>query len=91
MSPMPWRAKISSSRPIASFTRASTAFSRRLMAVTLSRGRSSQLRSSLPPMAVLVLSSTHSRLPRFSLPRMVAVSSRFRRAFKSSSINRPCS
>ena len=40
-------------------------------------------------MAVFVLSSTHSREPFFSLPRMVSVSSRFRRAIRSSSMNWP--
>ena len=51
---------------------------RRVMAVTDSRGRSSQLRSCRPPMAVLVLSSTQRREPFFSLPRSVSVSSRLR-------------
>ena len=54
----------------------------------LIRGFSSQLRKSRPPMAVLVLSSTHRRLPRFSPARMVSVSSKFRRAVRSSSRNR---
>ena len=40
-------------------TRAATAALRLAMAVTDSSGRSSQLRSSRPPMGVLVLSSTH--------------------------------
>ena len=40
-------------------------------------------------MAVLVLSSTQSREPFFSLPRRVSVSSRFRRATGSSSKKRP--
>ncbi len=91
MSLMPARTAVSSSRATASRTSSSTAPSRRRMAATLRRGRSSQERSSRAPMAVLVRSSTHRRLPRFSLPRRVAVSSRFRRAFRSSSINRPCS
>ena len=43
------------------------------------RGCSSQLRSSRLPMAVEVLSSTQSRVPRFSRPRMVSVSSRLDR------------
>ena len=91
MSPMPVRAAISSSRSMALFTRASTDVRRLLMAATLKRGRSSQERRSRPPMAVFVLSRTHSRLPRFSLSRMVAVSSRLRRAVRSSSMNRPSS
>ena len=55
----------------------------------LSSGFSSQLRSIRAPMAVLVLSSTHRRLPFFSLLRRVSVSSKFRRADMSSSMNWP--
>ena len=52
-------------------------------------GRSIQERMSRCPIAVRVLSSTQRREPFFSLPRMVSVSSRFRRAVRSSSINSP--
>ena len=45
--------------------------------------------ASRPPMAVFVLSSTHRRLPFFSLLRRVSVSSRLRRAVRSSSMNWP--
>ncbi len=55
----------------------------------LSSGFSSQLRSMRLPMAVLVWSSTHRRLPRFSPARMVSVNSRLRRALRSSSMKRP--
>ena len=57
-----------------------TASSRGWISLGLRRGFSIQARSIREPMAVLVLSMTHSRLPRFSLPRRVWVSSRFRRA-----------
>ena len=90
MSPMPDRARASSSRTMVWSTSWPTAALRRVMAVTDSRGRSSQLRSSRPPMGVRVLSSTQRRLPFFSLLRRVSVSSRFRRAVRSSSINCPC-
>ena len=50
------------------------------MATGESSGRSTQERSSRPPMGVLVRSSTHSRLPRFSPVRWFSVSSRLRRA-----------
>ena len=82
---------MSSSRSMVRSTRAATAPFRRVMAATFKRGRSSQLRRHRPPMEVWVRSSTQRRLPFFSLPRMVAVSSRFRRAVRSSSMNRPCS
>ena len=82
---------MSSSRAMVLSTRAATAALRLAMAVTDSSGRSSQLRSSRPPMGVLVLSSTHRREPLFSRSRRVSVSSRFRRAVRSNSINRPCS
>jgi len=42
-------------------------------------GCSIQLRSMRLPMAVLVLSSTQSSVPRFSRPRSVSVSSRLAR------------
>ena len=75
MSPMPVRARASSSRIMVWSTSWPTAPLRRVMAVTDSRGRSSQLRSIRPPMGVLVLSSTQRRLPFFSLLRRVSVSS----------------
>ena len=89
MSPRPVMPAISSSLRMVSFTSAATALERRSISVTDSRGRSSQLRSIRPPMGVFVLSSTHRRLPFFSLPRRVSVSSRFRRAVRSSSMNCP--
>ena len=61
------------------FTRLSTALRRRLMAALEMSGCSIQLRSIRLPMAVLVLSSTQSSVPRFSRPRSVSVSSRFAR------------
>ena len=82
---------MSSSRAMVLSTRAATAALRLAMAVTDSSGRSSQLRSIRPPMGVLVLSSTHRSEPFFSRSRRVSVSSRFRRAVRSSSMNRPCS
>ena len=91
MSPRPVRAAISSSRARVFSTSAATAAFRFTMAVTESSGRSSQDRSSRPPMGVRVLSSTHRRDPFFSRSRRVSVSSRFRRAVRSSSMNRPCS
>ena len=91
MSPRPVMAAVSSSLAMVSSTKAATAEFRLQMAVTLRRGRSSQERKQRAPMGVRVLSSTHSRLPFFSLPRRVSVSSRFRRAVRSSSMNRPCS
>ncbi len=83
------RASSSSPRAMGLSTRASTAACRRVISAGSSRGFSSQERSIRPPMAVWVLSSTHSRVPFFSLERMVSVSSRFRRASRSSSIKRP--
>ena len=59
------------------------------MAAGESRGGSIHARISRWPMAVRVLSSTHSRLPFFSLERSVSVSSRLRRAVRSSSMNCP--
>ena len=56
------------------------------MATGERRGRSSQDRSSRPPMGVRVLSTAQSRLPFFSPPRRVSVSSKFRRAVRSSSM-----
>ena len=84
-------AAMSSSRAMVSSTRAATAELRLQMAVTLSSGRSSQDRRHRAPMGVFVLSSTHRRLPFFSLLRRVCVSSRFRRAVRSSSMKRPSS
>ena len=49
------------------------------MAALEMSGCSIQLRSIRLPMAVLVLSSTQSSVPRFSRPRNVSVSSRFAR------------
>ena len=46
-----------------------------------------QPRSSRLPMEVLVLSSTHSRVPRFSRPRSVSVSSRLARVTDESHMN----
>ena len=50
-------------------------------------GCSIQLRSIRLPMAVLVLSSTQSRVPRFSRPRSVSVSSRLARVTGDSRMN----
>ena len=83
------RVRVSSSRPMASPTSSPTAPRRRPMAAGESRGRSIHARISRWPMAVRVLSSTHSRLPFFSLERSVSVSSRLRRAVRSSSMNCP--
>ena len=83
------RAADSSWRVMLFSTKSPTACCRREIWTGDRRGRSSQPRISRPPMAVRVLSSTHSRLPFFSLPRMVAVSSRVCRAVRSSSMNCP--
>ena len=91
ISPRPVMAEVSSSRTMVFSTRDATAAFRFRMAVTLRRGRSSQLRRHRAPMGVLVLSRTHSKEPFFSLPRRVSVSSRLRRAARSSSMKRPCS
>ena len=82
-------ASSSSPRTMTLSVSSSTAPWRRVISTGSSRGFSSQERSIRPPMAVWVLSSTHRSVPRFSLERMVSVSSRFRRASKSSSMNRP--
>ena len=79
----------SSSRSMVFRVSSSTAESRFVICAGESRGRSIQLRSRRPPMAVRVWSSTQSRLPRFSFERMVCVSSRLRRAARSSPMNRP--
>ena len=89
MSEMPCKARISSSRATVCSTSAATAALRRSISVTDSSGRSSHERINRPPMAVFVLSSTHRRLPFFSLLRSVSVSSRLRRAVRSSSMNWP--
>ena len=68
---------------------ASTASSRPLISSRSSKGCSTQLRSSRPPMAVLVLSSRFSSVPFFPFQRRLSVSSRFRRVFGSSSIRLP--
>ena len=91
MSLMPESDRISSSRATVFFVSASTAPRRRSMAATSRSGRVSHARRLRAPMAVFVLSSTQRRLPRFSLARMVSVSSRLRRAERSSSMKRPCS
>ena len=83
------RVALSSSRRMGSFTSSSTAPSRLPMATGDSRGRSIQARISRWPMGVRVLSSTHSSDPFFSLDRRVSVSSRLRRAVRSSSIYCP--
>ena len=83
------RASSSSPRTMTESTSSSTALWRRVISTGSRRGFSSQDRSIRPPMAVWVLSNTHSRVPFFSLERMVSVSSRFRRASMSSSIKRP--
>ena len=63
---------------------------RRLSIFTGSRsGLSIYDRKSLFPIAVLVLSSTQRSVPRFSRPRIVSVSSKFRLAERSSFINAP--
>ena len=89
MSPMLLSFSISSARPTLSRYSSSTAASRRRIAAGESSGRSTQLRSIRPPIGVFVLSSTQSRLPRFSPVRRFSVSSRLRRAAASSSIYRP--
>ena len=89
MSVISRRMYCSSSRSMFFSTSSATALRRWLIFAGLSRGFSSQLRSILPPMAVFVRSSTQRRLPFFSLPRMVSVSSRQRLAPRSSSINSP--
>ena len=68
-------------------TSASTAFRRWLISWLEMSGCSIQLRSIRLPMAVLVLSNTHSRVPRFSRPRRVSVSSRFARVTGESRMN----
>ena len=78
-----------SSRAMAFPARSATASRRLLIGTGDRRGRSIQERISRPPMAVLVLSSTHSSEPFFSLARMVSVSSRLRRAVRSSSMYWP--
>ena len=83
------RDKISSSRSMVFLTSSSTAVRRRVICAGLRSGRSIHARSRRPPMAVFVLSSTHRRLPRFSFARIVSVSSRFRRAARSSCMNLP--
>ena len=82
------RARISSSRSMVCSTSACTPSRRRRMAAGEMRGCSIQLRIMREPMAVFVLSSTHRRLPFFSPPRRVSVSSRLRRAVRSSSMKR---
>ena len=57
------------------------------MAALEMSGCSIQLRSSRLPMAVLVLSSTQSSVPRFSRPRSVSVSSRLARVTCDSRMN----
>ena len=89
MSPMPLRASRSSCRAMSLSTSAPTALSRRSMAAGFRSGCCNQERRFRAPMGVFVLSSTHSRLPRFSLERSVSVSSRLRRAVTSSSIYAP--
>ena len=89
MSPMPLRASRSSCRAMSLSTSDATASSRRSMATGFSSGCCSHARRLRAPIGVLVLSSTHSRLPRFSLVRSVSVSSRLRRAVTSSSMYAP--
>ena len=84
-----FRQSTTSSRVMMSSTRSLTACCRRLICTGERRGRSIHPRISRRPMAVRVLSSTHSREPFFSLPRRVSVSSRVCRAFRSSSMNWP--
>ena len=57
------------------------------MAALEMSGCSIQLRSIRLPMAVLVLSSTQSSVPRFSRPRSVSVSSRLARVTCDSRMN----
>ena len=91
MSPMPVRARASSSRVMVWSTSWPTA------ALAAGDGRYGQ-QGPLQPAAqhppahggFLVLSSTHREAPLFSLLRRVSVSSRFRRAVRSSSMNCPC-
>ena len=89
MSPMPLRASRSSCRAMSLSTSDATASRRRSMATGFSSGCCSHERRLRAPIGVLVLSSTHSRLPRFSLVRSVSVSSRLRRAVTSSSMYAP--
>ncbi len=70
------------SRRMASPKSSSTALSLRLILAGLKSGLSTQLRMSLLPIAVCVLSSTHRSEPRFSFPRIVSSSSRFLRAVR---------
>ena len=86
---MSFSASVSSPRTMASPFSSSTAVRRRSISVGSSSGFSSQLRSIRLPMGVRVLSSTHRSVPFLSLERMVSVSSRFRRASRSSSMNLP--
>ena len=84
-----FRASCSSPRQMVEFTSSSTAFKRRWIWLGSSKGFSSQLRIRRPPMGVLVLSNTQRRVPFFSLLRRVSVSSRFRLASRSNSMNLP--
>ena len=79
MSPMPVMARMSSARRMLSDTSSCTAAWRRPISAAESSGRSTQVRSSRPPMGVLVKSSMPSRLPDFSPLRIVSVISRLRR------------
>ena len=79
MSPISRKAVISSPRSTLSRVSSPTAARRRLIATTDSRGRSTHARRSLPPIGVLVRSSTHSSEPFFSPERRDSVSSRLRR------------
>ncbi len=63
--------------------RAPTPFCRRVISRHIEEGLFERLSDNRFPIAVLVLSSTHNRLPRFSLCRIVSVISRFLRAVMS--------
>ena len=79
------------SRSIGQSNNSPTAFWRRRIWLTLSSGRSTQARIIRLPMAVLVLSITHSSECFLSPVIMERVSSKLRRALMSRCINRSLS
>ena len=81
-----FRYSLISSLDTLSAQNSSRASKRRSISSLSIKGCSSMLRRSLPPIAVLVRSSTHSREPRFCFSRRVSVSSRFLLVELSSSI-----
>ena len=86
---MPFSASHMSYSSAESFVRASTASWRLSISAGFISGCSSHVLSLRLPMEVTVLSSTHSSEPRFSLVRMVSVSSRFRRVVRFRPMNSP--